>query len=626
MVSPMIFPLRNRLRALAPKLALAILAPALLIGLAEGLFRLARLGLPTRFLMPTETHGEPRWANNPFYGYRFFPPESARNPPPISVPARKPPGMVRIVVLGESAAMGDPIIEFSAPRMLEKMLNHATNGPRFEVVNAAMTAINSPVIADIASELDRLQPDIVVVYMGNNEVVGPYGPGPRPRGRIANRVIPLRVALTRWQSLLALKLAMETAAARGREARHFQMDALGRLELRAGDPRLDSVYRLYEDRLERIVALARRAGARVILSTVAVNLSDSPPFGSALDSALAPDARTRWEHAYAAGVEAQRDGRTDDALAALRAAAQIDGGHAELAYRLAQVSAAAGQPGEAAAWYARARDADTRRFRADSRIHQILLESARRLPVDLVDAQAAFRAANRDEALFLDHVHFTFDGAYLLASLWFDGIAAHHPGRAKPSMDTCRDQLFFTPWGERRQHESMAVRFARPPFTARLGNAQRQETTAAAIQRCTRAIAATNLYWVRATYAREAACDPGDPFLPLQWGSILLDARRLPEALPLLADYAQRLPHHFEARILPAYVMAKANQPGPAVDLLLGNGPPYGRFLADHAQGIVEGLLADGLRREARLFGQALLERQPRFDGRRAFAARVDQL
>ena len=39
-----------------------------------------------------------------------------------------------------------------------------------------MTAINSHVAVEIARDCAAHQPDLFVVYMGNNEVVGPFGP------------------------------------------------------------------------------------------------------------------------------------------------------------------------------------------------------------------------------------------------------------------------------------------------------------------------------------------------------------------------------------------------------------------------------------------------------------------
>lgn len=617
---------RTILRAIGGRLLLALGVPLALFAAAEGILRGLDAGLPVDFLLPGRSPDQAAWTGNPFYGYRFFPPAMARNPPPLACARPKPPGTVRIVVLGESAAMGDPLVEFGAPRLLGKMLNHAGGATRFEVINAAMTAINSPVIADIASELRRLEPDAVIIYMGNNEVVGPFGPTARQRSRLGTRLVPLRVALTRWRSLQSLRLAILSLLQAGRDPRYFQMDALGRLALRADDPRLGPVYDLYENRLGRILDLARNAGAEVLLSTMAVNRTACPPFGSANRSDWTEDRQRRWQQAYDDGITAQAEGRRADALAHFQAAAQSDDGHAELAFRLAQTLAAAGEAGEAARWFTRARDADTRRFRADSRINRIIRDLARRRKVRLVDAETAFLEDARDDALFLDHVHFTFAGTYRLASLWFNELCLDFPDLERPSLETCRERMLFTPWGERRQARSMAARLDRPPFTGRLDNDRHRQALADTIERCSRTIAVTNLYALRTLYPDLVARDPHDPFYPLQWGSILLESQKIAEAQPLLTDYMEHLPRHFEARIMPAYILAKTGRPGPAAELLLGAGPPYGRYLADHSLGVIESLLADGFRREARQFGQAILERRRSFSGRKNLAAVVERL
>ena len=43
------------------------------------------------------------------------------------------------------------------------------------MVNVAMTAINSHVILPLARECAGHQGDLWVIYMGNNEMVGPFG-------------------------------------------------------------------------------------------------------------------------------------------------------------------------------------------------------------------------------------------------------------------------------------------------------------------------------------------------------------------------------------------------------------------------------------------------------------------
>src|SRR4030095_1573736 len=62
-------------------------------------------------------------------------------------------------------------------RMLREVLEERCPGTKFEVVNVAMTAISSHAILRIARDCTSFEGDLWIVYMGNNEVVGPFGAG-----------------------------------------------------------------------------------------------------------------------------------------------------------------------------------------------------------------------------------------------------------------------------------------------------------------------------------------------------------------------------------------------------------------------------------------------------------------
>ncbi|GAG53206.1 unnamed protein product, partial [marine sediment metagenome] len=57
------------------------------------------------------------------------------------------------------------------------MLSNNYPKREFEIINTAMVAINSHVVYQIAKECAKLKPDLFIVYLGNNEVVGPFGSG-----------------------------------------------------------------------------------------------------------------------------------------------------------------------------------------------------------------------------------------------------------------------------------------------------------------------------------------------------------------------------------------------------------------------------------------------------------------
>ena len=611
----------TRGKTLAAKLALAILSPLVALALAEGALRLARIGLPVRFLVPVSIAGRPGWGDNPFYGYRFFPPELARNPSPIAIERPKPAGRLRVAVLGESAAQGDPLLEFGPPRMLEKMLCEMAGADRCEVVNAAMTAINSPVVADIARDLQACRPDAVVLYIGNNEVVGPFGPGTifSPLAG-ATRLAALRVRLTRLRlaQLLQFRHPKSPQAWAG-------LDMFSRLRFPEGDPRLEPMYRAYRRHLESTVATCRKSGARVILSTIAVNLADCPPFGSEEPDALSAEARTRWKTEFENGDAARDRGDFAAARDAYGKAMLLFGRHAGLVHRLAQTEWAAGDRAAAREHFRRARDLDTQRFRADGRINEIIRAVARETGVELVDAEAAFDAASPErgvpgEELFLDHVHFTFEGTWRLAGLFAAALRGANPAEI-PAQETCRRRMFFTPWAERQQAVAMRERRARPPLKNQPGNERQIARLYETEARCSALIAETPLADVEREFRELSAAAPRDFFLPFRWGSILAEKGLWAEALPPLTNALRQVPHHFEARALPAIALARTGRPEEAARLVVGAPSPHGRYLAENAMTVLRALEASGRLDEAGRFRTELLKLAPRFPLRPAVAA-----
>ncbi|MHB9008060.1 MAG: hypothetical protein ACYDC1_14125 [Limisphaerales bacterium] len=152
-----------------------MLIPLLLLAATEIGLRLAGYGYSTRFFRTATIGGESVLVENDKFGLRFFPAALARTPAPVVLRPAKPPGTIRIFVLGESAALGDPRPAYGFGRYLEVLLRERHPQARFEVVNVAMTAINSHAILPIARECARYDGDFWLVYMGNNEFVGPFG-------------------------------------------------------------------------------------------------------------------------------------------------------------------------------------------------------------------------------------------------------------------------------------------------------------------------------------------------------------------------------------------------------------------------------------------------------------------
>ncbi len=435
--------------------------------------RVAGFGYPTAFLLKSSNHGEPTFVQNDQFGWRFFGPRAARQPFATSIPREKPSATVRIFVFGESAAYGDPQPRFGLPRMLEAMLDLRHPGEKFEVVNASMTGINSHVILPLARDCAEARADVWVIYMGNNEVVGPFGAGTV----FGNQTTPLSLiraglalkATRTGQLFDALRGAVHKTTADSGEWEG--MRAFVNYKLAGSDPRLGAVYENFGQNLKDIIAAGRNSGAKIVLSTMAVNLKDCAPFASLHRPDLSESGLNEWQRLFDAGVKAQAAADFRQAAADYDQAEQIDDRFAELRFRRGQCALALKDDGAAQKEFAAARDLDALRFRCDSRLNDIIRQQAMG-GIALADGEGALAEASPDGIpgadLFYDHVHFTFSGNYILARAVAEKVesALALPQSAPwPDPAACAQRLGYTSRDTQLILSDMLGRLTDVPFT-----------------------------------------------------------------------------------------------------------------------------------------------------------------
>jgi len=613
------------MKNLIPKLFLAFFVPLLIFGGMDIVFRVAGIGYPTSFLVSATISGQDYWVNNSFYGYRFFSPRIARNPAPIRIAQTKPEGLTRLAVLGESAAMGDPAIEFSLARGLEKMLNDPGKPGKFEVINAAMTAINSPVIVDIAEELANRSVDMFIIYMGNNEVVGPYGPGTAiTSGDWGTRLTPWRVRLTRSRFALFLRDLVSGFTGNRQDPQNWGgMEMFEENRIAQDDPRLSSMYRSYEQNLDRIITIAENKGIQVVLCTMAVNLSDSAPFGSTNRTDLSASELRDWNAIYRDGRTAQKEERNDDARTLFRKALDLNDGHAELVYRLGCVESALGNDEESARLFARARDLDIQRFRTDSEINRIIRNTARRYPrVKLADIETAFHSLD-DRELFVDHVHFSMRGLYELCRNVYPFIHNHREIPEPVSEEMFGKRLMRTPWSDRKEASFMLARRERLPFTMQWGNRDHIERLNRQVEKANSVIVTSDIAAVESDFKLRGAEYPYDLYYDTQWGHILCVEEKWDLAATALKKATESPGGYTDAHSLAALAQAMNGDPESAAEILIKTGPPYGYYLMDASKLIVETLHAKNKHHEAQQFTKAIFQGAGNFPGRSELARMV---
>lgn len=455
------------------RLAALIGVPLFFLVLLELGLRLAGFGYPTAFLLNSSHHGENTFVQNNQFGWRFFGPRAARQPDATSIPREKPPGTVRIFVFGESAAFGDPQPRFGLPRMLEAMLELRHPDRKFEVVNAAMTGINSHVILPLARDCEQAHADVWVIYMGNNEVVGPFGAGtvfgsqtmPLPLIRAG-----LALKATRTGQLLdALRRAAQQS--RAESGAWEGMRAFVKYKLAGSDPRLDAVYQNFGQNLNDIIAAGKSSGAKIVLSTVAVNLKDCAPFASLHRSDLSESQLNEWNRLFDAGVKAQTSGDFHQAATDFDQAERIDERFAELRFRRGQCVLALNGVTEAQKEFAAARDLDALRFRCDSRLNGIIRQQATD-GITLADGERALADASANgipgDEVFYEHVHLTFQGNYVLARVIAEKVEQTltlPESAAWPDIAKCAQRLGYTSRDTQLAWSDIRGRLADVPFT-----------------------------------------------------------------------------------------------------------------------------------------------------------------
>jgi hypothetical protein len=371
----------------AYRAALALAVPALVLVALEGGLRLAGYGRPSTFLVPDSTPGFFR--SNPDFASLFLPGNFDLRPLNIRVARHKAPNTVRVVILGESAAQGVPVPSFAFAAQLRAQLRHQYPGKEFEVIDTGIVAINSHVVYQIARELAGFEPDLFVVYAGNNEVVGPYGPGCAYLSQMPPLWViraSVLVRSTRTGQFLGA-LAARLAPAR-RPAEWGGMSMFVNNAVLADDPRLYAVYENFAANLRGVVRAATDAGAKTLLCTVVANLKDSPPFLSRHGAWLSKPELAAWQGPFGRGRLAWLLGDVREARGQLTEALRIDPEYADTSYLLGALDLQTGDVASARQHFLDALHWDALRFRPDAAINDAIRDVARTSGpgVSLVDA------------------------------------------------------------------------------------------------------------------------------------------------------------------------------------------------------------------------------------------------
>jgi tetratricopeptide (TPR) repeat protein len=377
---------------------IAIFLPLILLVFLELVLRLAGYGDNFSLFVnhPDKEYGQ-YLVVNPDIGKKYF------NKMEYSTPAKdmflkdKPKDVFRIFAMGSSSVAGFPYENnLMFPRILSERLRDAYPDKKFEIINTAITAVNSFTLADFMPQILEQKPDAIIFYAGHNEFYGAFGVGSNEAVTHSPTMIRIHLSLLKYKvyqltfhavgnlvGLFSFKNSEEKV--HGTLMKRMVKDA----DILYGSHKYKEGIRNYEENLDAILSMAKNQQVPVFISDLVSNLRDLRPF----------------ESIAANGLKG-----------------------ADEYYETAKKYDAAGDYAKAKENYVLARDYDCIRFRASSDINTIVRKMADKYQTFFVPTLDLFLKNSPNgivgNNLLTEHLHPNIPGQFLLAESFYKEIVS----------------------------------------------------------------------------------------------------------------------------------------------------------------------------------------------------------
>jgi lysophospholipase L1-like esterase len=337
---------------------------------------------------------------------------------------------LRIFVLGESTTIGYPYFHNgSFHRWLQYRLAHTFPDRNLEIVNIALTAVNSYTVLGFAKEMVDYQPDVVLIYAGHNEYYGALGVGSTESIAgspfIVNLILDIRkLRFVQLMTSLYEKIRYAPETNQGEEVGT-------RMKLMVADQQIPYQSELYKRGVEQFrsnmnetLDLLNKHHIPVFVSNLVSNEKDLKPFVSfPVDSIQFPGFTVNYNR----GIRALKDNHIQAAYSYLKSANHVYNANANCNYYLGKLAYTTGDFEQAKEYFSKARDMDGLRFRAPEELNTILVKlCARYSNAHLVDTKAAFEAHSIHgiigNGLILEHVHPNLSGYALMSDAFYNSL------------------------------------------------------------------------------------------------------------------------------------------------------------------------------------------------------------
>lgn len=320
--------------------------------------------------------------------------------------AEKKPGNFRVFIMGESSAAGYPFSpNGSFSRYIQKRLEVLYPGKTIEVVNIALTAINSYTLRDLFPGVIEQKPDLVLIYTGHNEYYGALGVGSLESVGQYRFFVNLLLKLNEYRTTQLLRnfissltslFASENKTESGTLMSRMAKEQLIEYNSAVFNAGLDQ----FEGNMRDIMEMAKEANVPVILGTLACNLKDQPPFNP----------------------ENIDDNKTASDI-----------------FREAESLLQKGSIDKAKELFILAKERDALRFRASEKINDIIRRLALEYGSSVVNVDSVFNENSpykiTGAELMVDHLHPTLAGYQLMGKAFFNTMLKNNKIPVEGSVD-----------------------------------------------------------------------------------------------------------------------------------------------------------------------------------------------
>ena len=394
---------------------LLVLIPFLLLIGLEIYLRHTHYGLDDRLFIPQSSSST--YQLNPELYRKYY---SINNPmlkqliPTISMKQQKSTKDFRIFCLGGSTTRGP------FPTLLQELLRRSNVDKTVEVVNLGIDTFNSYQVLDIAKKLPQYDPDLLIIYMGHNEIYGPVGVASNVALGTSREVINLILRLREIKTFqLANNFYAKLRARSNRvEKEQSPYKMMVSSSLAPHHPLREQAIENFKGNLHEIISIAKRHKVPVILGTIVSNLRDWHPF----DSEPPPSSldATQWQLLLKNGKAAFEQNHLEEAERIYQTAIELFPDHAQTHFDLGHVYLAQGHQDKAKRSFTRARDLDILPIRAPSEINETIKSVAKETDIILVDLETVFQDCDPKSVIgkpmIVEHLHPSNEGYYLIAS------------------------------------------------------------------------------------------------------------------------------------------------------------------------------------------------------------------